>query len=579
PNVVAVHDQGSDDGVVFLTMELVEGRTLRDVLVDRGRPTPGEAIEVMQPVLAALGAAHRAGLVHRDVKPENVLLADDGRVKVADFGLARAAASGGTNTNATVGLLIGTVGYVAPEQVERGASDARSDVYAAGILLFELLTGHKPYEGDNPMNVAFRHVHEDVPAPSELVDGLPEELDDLVLDATDRDPAGRPADANLFLARLVAAARRLDDDVLSGAALHERDDIAERTVVLPRPRPLASGATAAVPSGDSGRTSGRGDDDTDDNADEDTGDTGDGGEDGRRRRRPGRRSGLIALLLVLLLAAGLSGAAWFYGSGPGAYLTTPSVLNLSKSAAAAKLTQAGLQIRYGTPQWSETVARDHVIGSDPRPQQPVRKGGTVTLVLSKGPHRTEVPKLVGLSQSAAEAALARANLVRGKITARYDDSAPKGQVLEQSVQPQTPVKLDSSVDLVISKGLPPVDVPDVRGQSLSDATAALEAAGLRAKVGDRQFSDTIDKDAVISQAPTGGTLTKGSTVTLTVSKGPDLVTVPNLRGKRVEDAQKILQDLGLEANIVRAPFGPGRVFDQSRSGQVKRGSTVTLYVV
>src|SRR4051812_12433637 len=201
PNVVSVSDQGSDQGLVFLVMELVRGRTLRDLLQARGRLTVAEAFAVLEPVLAGLTAAHRAGIVHRDIKPENVLIGVDGVVKVADFGLARAVVGTG-QTSQTGGVLIGTVAYLSPEQLERGRADARTDIYAAGIVLYEMLTGHPPFGGDTPLAVAYQHVHHDVPAPSAEVPGLPWQVDELVARTTRRDPAGRPLDAGAFLAEL-----------------------------------------------------------------------------------------------------------------------------------------------------------------------------------------------------------------------------------------------------------------------------------------------------------------------------------------------------------------------------------------
>ena len=202
PNVVGVYDQGADGRTLYLAMEYVPGRTLRDLLNERGRLSPREALDIMEGVLGGLGAAHAAGLAHRDVKPENVLLTSDYAVKVADFGLARMLA--GTSHTKT-GMLIGTAAYLAPEQVSRGVADARTDVYAAGILLFEMLTGQQPHTADTPLAVAYKHVNEAVPAPSQLVDGVPPALDDLVLRATSRDPDLRPADGGQFLHRLSEA--------------------------------------------------------------------------------------------------------------------------------------------------------------------------------------------------------------------------------------------------------------------------------------------------------------------------------------------------------------------------------------
>ena len=243
PNVVAVYDQGEDDGYVFLAMEYVQGRTLRDLLRERTRLTPAEALSVLEPVLAALSAAHAAGLVHRDVKPENVLLADDGRVKVADFGLARAAA----NLEATSATsLIGTVAYLSPEQVIRGIADERSDVYSAGVMLFEMLTGRPPYDGETAVSVALKHAHEDVPPPSSLVSGIPTSVDLLVARATARDPDRRPHDAGAFLAEVVR--------VRGGLVMSEADDgnlttLLNRTLVVELPETRTVGPNPPWQSG------------------------------------------------------------------------------------------------------------------------------------------------------------------------------------------------------------------------------------------------------------------------------------------------------------------------------------------
>ena len=223
PNVVAVHDQGEDDGLLYLVMEYVEGWTLRDLMRERGPLQPGDALALLEPVLCALAAAHAAGIVHRDIKPENVLISDDGQVKVADFGLARAVTAASATT-ATGGLLIGTVSYLAPEIVLDGAADARCDVYAVGVLLTEMLTGRRPHEGDSPIQVAYKHVHDDVPPPSRVLAGLPPSIDDLVLQATTRQPEGRPADARELLRQVRQVrqelATRVEDPQPALAAKH-----------------------------------------------------------------------------------------------------------------------------------------------------------------------------------------------------------------------------------------------------------------------------------------------------------------------------------------------------------------------
>lgn len=234
PNVVQVFDQGTDGSYVYMAMEYVSGCTLRDVLRERGALRPRAALDILEPVLAALGAAHRAGFVHRDMKPENVLIGDDGRVKVADFGLVR---SVDTQTS-TTGAVLGTVSYLAPEQIEQGTADPRVDVYACGVVLYEMLTGGKPHSGDSPAQVLYKHIHEDVPPPSALLPGLPYELDEVVASATARNPDIRPHDAVALLAQAREARQGLSDEQLDAmppqALSAEHDNAGDRTSVIPR---------------------------------------------------------------------------------------------------------------------------------------------------------------------------------------------------------------------------------------------------------------------------------------------------------------------------------------------------------
>ncbi len=357
PNVVAVYDQGTDDDLVFLAMEYVEGRTLRDVLRESQRLDPAKALAILTPILAALAAAHDAGIVHRDVKPENVLIADDGRVKVADFGLARAMTA--ASHTATAGVLIGTVAYLAPEQVTRGIADARSDVYAAGILLYEMLTGHPPYDGETPISVAYRHVHEDVPAPSAVVPGLPASLDALVASATDRDPDLRPADAGALLATLAQVRRTVPDDPDSTPSRSEPPRTQE-TLVVPltgeeaalAARPPAGAGGAKAPTRPPGR---------------------------RRRAR-----GWIALLIILALTAGAAGTGWWYGAGR--YTKAPGLIRLTAAVATEKAKAQGLKVNVLAEQvFSEDVAAGLVIEETPKPGSRLVKGSTLTLKLSQGP--------------------------------------------------------------------------------------------------------------------------------------------------------------------------------------------------
>jgi beta-lactam-binding protein with PASTA domain len=551
PNVVAVYDQGADDGHVFLAMEHVPGRTLRDLLRDRGRLSPRQALDVLEPILAALGAAHQAGIVHRDVKPENVLLSDDGRVKVADFGLARAIASATSHTNS--GILLGTVGYLSPEQVERGIADPRSDVYAAGILLFEMLTGDKPYDGETAIQVAYRHVHDDVPPPSSVVRGLPAELDALVRRATIRDPDQRPADARRFLTEVVAARRAMSEDELGPAAppLTSLTD-ADHTMVVP---------LGGTPPMGVARTVAR------------RGDTGPVRVPRQRRRR-----GPIALLVILALAAALTGAGWYYGLGPGSTVNTPSLLNLTYDNAKAKAARADLTVRIADRDFSEVVPVGAVKDTDPGPNDSIKKNGEIGLILSKGPERHEVPELTGKTPDDAAQLLEDNHLKVASPGEAYSDTVEEGMVAETKPAAGEELKRNTPVQLVISQGPQPVDVPDLTGKSLDDAKVLLKETGLRGKVAEEKFDDEVAQGDVISQTPKDGQAPKNSVVALVVSKGPPLVDVPSVLGRSIGEATSILENAGFHVSA----YGPsgGRVFSQRpRSGQAPKGSTITLFYI
>jgi len=549
PNVVAVYDQGADDGHVFLAMEHVRGRTLRDLLREVGRLNPRLALEVFEPMLAALGAAHQAGIVHRDVKPENVLLSDDGQVKVADFGLARAVANATSHT--TSGILMGTVGYLSPEQVERGLADPRSDVYAAGIVLFEMLTGDKPYDGETALQVAYRHVHDDVPPPSSVVAGLPAELDALVVRATSRDPEKRPADAKRFRAEVVAARLAMSEEELGpiGPPLNSLGDL-DHTLVVP----LGNTPPMGVP-----RTVAR------------RGDTGP-----VRAPRARRRRGPIALLVIMVLAAALAGAGWYYGLGPGSNVTTPSLLKLTYAQAKDKAANADLSVKVIARAFDENVAVGSVVSTNPKPGDDINKNGQIGLTLSKGQERYDVPTLTGKTEAAASQILEDNHLVVGEPTRVYSDLVKLGSVIATDPIAGTSLPPGTAVSLVVSKGIQPVDVPDVTGKSLDDAKTALKDAGLRSKVTQEKYDEQVSADDVISQSPKNGQAPRDSVVQLVVSKGPPLVNLPDVVGRSIGDARSILENAGFH---VRA-FGPGvgSVFRQSPSGgQAPKGSTITLF--
>jgi serine/threonine-protein kinase len=502
-----VFDQGAEETpagrVVFLVMELVAGSTLREVLRRRGRLRPDEAISVLEPVLAALAAAHRAGLVHRDVKPENVLVSADGTVKVVDFGLARAVAAPSTSTQA--GMVLGTVAYVSPEQVARGVSDARTDVYSAGVVLFELLTGTPPYGGDSALAVAYRHVHDDVPAPSTRVAGIPPALDELVLRATRREPGGRPADAGVFLAELAMARADLGLRRVPSREVASAFGIEAPTIPT---GPGGTGPTAPAFLGPRGTTAlppyarpaepprrpRRGA--------SRVGPTDGSGWPAERRRR--RTWSWVVLAVVLVAALSVGTVAWWFGSGR--FAAVPSLTQLTRTQAAARLDAADLTARFDQEP-SGTVSAGRVIRSDPAPGGRVLRGHSVTVVLSSGPPLVPVPSVTGQAVGDAQGAIRSAGL-QPQVSEQPSAEVEPGQVISQDPAGGT-ARRGSAVRLVVSTGPGVVEVPDVRGLSIDDARQKLEDAGFRVKVRSLPIGN------VFAQSPRAGSQRQqGSTVTI-----------------------------------------------------------------
>jgi eukaryotic-like serine/threonine-protein kinase len=595
-NTVAVYDQGVDSGYdtsggghhVFLVMELVQGRTLRDLIRERGgKFSPAEAISILQPVLSALTAAHSAGIVHRDIKPENILLSDDGVVKVADFGLARAIEADAASTR--TGLMMGTVAYCSPEQITRGQADARSDVYACGILLFELLTGKPPYQGESAMNVAYQHVHSRVPAPSSRVKGIPSEIDELVVMATDTDPAERPTDAGEFLAEISDVREALNLPV---------------TPVPARPRPpIRRGRPEARrPEADSATTNlignrRPGQNDTQivrrENTAHNTTPTR-GRPDGppppvvipppkkrkqltEQQRR--RRRGLIALLVVILLGLGAGVAAWWFASGR--YSKVPDVHGATLASATASIKDAGYKLGSVSSDFSETVPKNEVIKTRPGIGSRLERGKSISVTISLGKYRITVPTTRNLSLDAAEAAVTERGL-NYKITQASDDTIPTNKVVSSSPAAGAKVKKDQTVTLVVSTGPPIVDIPEIaQGTPVGDADNALTQADFKVTHAE-EFNDTVPKDTVIKIDPSGQAV-KFSTIKITVSKGPQMVTIPDIPlGTPASDATAQLQGLGLVvvANQIGGRKDPVVYgLDPAAGTSVAVGSTVTMTTI
>ena len=578
PNVVAVYDQGSHEGLPYLVMEYVRGRTLREVLAERRRLNPQEALAILEQMLAAIGAAHRAGLVHRDVKPENVLVAEapggthnliDGVVKVADFGLARAVEASADETGSH---LMATVAYVAPELVINGHADPRTDVYSAGVVLFEMLTGRVPYEADRPVEVAWQHVDRDVPQPSRYAPGVPAAVDELVARATRRDPGGRPTDAGALLAEVQA----IRDDVGFELAARARP-LAQPTVIVPHvesvPQVHRVGQTdrppwARLPSVRPQPPR----------------------EQGRRRTRPANagmgvrvsdllshvnanpraRLALVASLLTLGLLVAVGG--WWFGVGR--YTDTPPLVSMTKADAVKQAELEGFKITIGPGQFSTTVAKDRVLAQQPPPGERILDGGTITLTLSLGPEVYKVPDIVGKTYELAIEDLDSLKLLHIRLE-RFDDGVPAGSVADTDPKVGTVVQPNQQIKVYVSKGANPVKVPLLVGKSIEEAKDLLRQAGIALGSATEVDNNEKPKGQVLAQDISDGiSVQAGMVMNLQVSKGPPFILMPNVVNMQADQARQQLEGMGLKVEVFG--FGTVRQQDPPENSQLQPGATVRL---
>ena len=587
PNVVGVYDQGADGPLLYLAMEYVPGRTLKDLLRERGRFSPAEALEIMSGVLDGLAAAHSSGITHRDVKPENVLLTADGRVKVADFGLARAHAAAGHTQR---GLLIGTVAYLPPEQVTGDVTGPRGDVYSAGVMLFELLTGRQPFTGDNPLSIAYQHVNRDVPAPSALAPGIPAAVDQLVLAATSRDPAQRPADAGEF-ARAVRRVRDGAPSGLTGMMGVGVQGLAEAPWLDLQTQAATNGWWArdsSAPPAVAGDTGPPGADNWWQpgaaSAQFENGGHGAGShtlvvrreDDGRYpgTREPflqrwlfSPRLGLIALILVLGVALGVGG--WWMTTGR--YTQVPSVAGDSVAAATAALKANGFTVSGETPVHSNVVPKGTVVGTNPAGR--AAKGSRVALLVSAGPFTSIVPVVKNDTLAQAQAALARVHLIGRKQ--QVGSTEPAGTVLGTNPVAGTSWPQTKPVAILVATSMP---LPNFFGQNAQTAEQWASAHGVILQT-QQTSSSTAAQGTIVGQQPAAGSAYhQGETVTVDVSSGPAEVPIPDVIGMTVAEATNQLEQAGFQVNVDRMGLLGNRVIDFDPVGEAPQGSTVTLIV-
>ena len=582
PNIVSVQDQGWNQNgtpAVFLVMEMVEGHTLREYLNEQGSLSVADGIKFLLPVLSALAAAHKLGIVHRDIKPENILISKEGRIKIADFGLAKGPLLGTTMT-AESSIVLGSVSYLSPEQVQRGIADSRSDVYSAGITAFEIFTGEKPFAGEEPIQIAYMHVNDRVPLMSTRKSGIPPELDQLIHRATNSDPDARPRDAGEFHSALSAISQSLDPNqkqmsleldipiapMRPASKKPSRRERAraekEKTVALKKNRE------------DSRDLSGKNNSDKNEPAKRET------TAQIKKRKKVSkrvRRNRFIAAGLAISL--GIFG--WYALVGPGSRVVVPSIVGATESEALNVLTPLGLRLVISERQFSEEISDGQIIESNPAGGGKVDAGGEVKAIISKGPERYVIPMLVGLTPEAAVNLLAKYPVKVGELKEVFNDQTPKGFVISSSPAQGEKVKRDSTVNILVSKGIETLDVTSYVGKSADQALNELTDAGFNVTTAE-QFSENVLAGAIISQVPSGGApLPKGAKIALTISKGSQYVFIPNVFSLTENKARAALTDL--ELKVVVKKIGAKKVKAVTNivpkvGTKVKRGSTVTITV-
>jgi serine/threonine-protein kinase len=560
PNIVSIQDQGWNEGgppAVFLVMELVEGSTLRDFLNENGPLSVEQTIQFITPVLSALAAAHLIGIIHRDVKPENILISKDGRIKVADFGLARNMTMAQTMT-AESSVVLGSVSYLSPEQVQRGIADARSDVYAIGIVLFEMLLGKKPYDGETPIQIAYRHVNDRIPNVKEFKTDIPEVIADLIFQATAPNPDQRPKDAEQLLSRVRDIQAKLDPKrrqmsleldlppVLPKISKRSKVSIGsafgglkEKTTQLISTKPI--NVTKAE---DSVRT---------------------------KKRKVSRRVKRNRIIALFILLGVVFGGYQLLGVGK---VSVPSLVGMSQSEAKEALSKIGLSAEAIEEVFSEDIAQGKVISSSPGGGGRISPAGTVGLVLSKGQERIEIPVIANLTPDVATQKISALGLTIGDINEVFDMKVESGFVIGTDPKSGEKVKRNSVVNIVVSKGVEKIVLISYVGKGGDEALSELTNSGFDVKVV-YKFSDKVFKGQVVSQTPeSSDAIGLGSKVELVLSKGPEFVFVPNVLGKNKNDASLDLENLGLK--VVTKGTGKVNNISPAIGTKVKQGAIITL---
>ncbi len=547
PNLVNVFDQGADGDVIFLVMEYVPGITLRDAMNDFGALDSKKALEIIEPLTEALAAAHSAGILHRDLKPENVFLSDGGKVKLGDFGLARE-----ISEHTQTGSVVGTVAYLSPELVLRGQADARSDIYSLGVMIFEMLTGKQPYQGEQAVQVAYQHANENIPAPSSVEPGVPELLDEIVLWSTARNPSDRPASA-MTLLPVIARARtdlsrgltttlsqidktariNLNQDFVAPAGATEVLDVADI-------QELASSSGIAT-----------------------------------KLEKSNKRSKFWLSVFTVLALFGGAGSGWWFSSGPGGLAAIPDLTGRSIEQALEALDPLGVVIEQDQEN-SGSVPEGFVSRTDPAAGSRIFKNSVVKVFISLGPKQLQVPEVSGLSAEEAKKLLTDSGFVVGSSKNFFGD-APQGQVLGLSAPAGTILNQGSVLDVRISLG----PLPEVAGLPAEQARTLLAQVAIEIEEVE-VFNNQIPQGQAVGLVLAEDPLPENGKAVLEISKGPEIVIMPNTVGETIAAAKTLLENLGLlvvvDTNQLSSNFGIAKVKRQTpeAGSEVRVGDSVTI---
>ena len=594
PNVVNVYDVGQDRGLYYMVMELVEGITLKDYIQKKGKLSAKETISISIQMVTGIQAAHNRHIIHRDIKPQNIIISKEGKVKVTDFGIARAT----TSTQTISASVMGSVHYTSPEQARGGRVDEKSDIYSAGITMYEMITGHVPFDGDSTVSVALKHLQEEIVSPSKEVPGIPYSLECIIMKCTQKNPERRYHDCESLLLDLKRSLVDPDGDfVITGSVAAAAPD-SDRTVVM---------STEELEQLQNQRYDDE-DDEYDDDYDEDEYDDEDEEDDDdyqeERRKKKDVNPDTKKIMRILLIVAGvivallvifLVGNAVGVFSGPGITATTekqvdvPDVRGMTEDEARDELNDKNLGMRVSGREASDEYDEGEIISQDPGDGEKVDEHTTIEVVVSTGPETkmVKVPNVVDAKEADAEKEIEDAGLIVKKEFEASDD-VDAGRVISVSPDAGTEVEEGSEVTIVVSTGpeTKMVAVPKLVGREAADAEAALTSAGLVGSFTE-QYSDE-PAGQVISQSPLEGEqVEEGSTVSYVVSLGPETktVTVPNLTtGMTREEAEQALTAAGLEVGTVTeansSSITPGYVMNQTISPgtEVAEGTAVGFTV-